>query len=362
MTAKPRAHPIRVMVVDDTSTVRDMLTAIMHTAGDIEVVGTASNGKDAIRIVKRIHPDIVTMDIDMPQMNGMEAIQHIMREAPTRIIVVSGLMHNEVELTFKAIQTGAVTAIRTPKLSDPETCNQLIQTIRLMADVPVVHRWDKKKEHKILQAMPAESLPIDERDFRDISIIGIAASTGGPGAVATILRPLSAHFSIPILVVQHVTKGFATGMANWLNGETKLKVSLAKSGDIPHSGTVLLAPDDQHMSVTANGRVELNQQAPYKSLRPSANYLFHSLARYYGPRALGIILTGMGDDGAEGLKAMRQAGAKTIAQDEQSSVVFGMPREAILIEAAGQVCSLEQIAVILKDIGQPAGKELLIHA
>jgi chemotaxis response regulator CheB len=151
-------------------------------------------------------------------------------------------------------------------------------------------------------------------------------------------------------------------MANWLNGETKLKVSLAKNGDIPRPGTVLLAPDDQHMSITARGNVELNQHPPYKSLRPSANFLFHSLARFFGPRALGIILTGMGDDGAEGLKAMYQAGAKTIAQDEQSSVVYGMPREAVLMEAVGQVCSLEQIASILKEIEQHAGVELRIHA
>jgi two-component system chemotaxis response regulator CheB len=362
MPAKPRLLPIRVVVVDDTSTVRGMLTAIMQAAGDIQVVGTASNGKDAIRIIKRIRPDIVTMDIDMPGMNGLEAIQYIMRESPTRIIVVTGMMQNEVELTFKAIQSGAVTAIHTPRLSDPESCNQLIQSIRLMADVPVVHRWEKNKGQKNLPLTPIMSIPIDEKDYRDINIIGIAASTGGPAAVASILRPLTADFPIPILVVQHVTKGFATGMANWLNGETKLKVSLAKNGDIPRPGTVLLAPDDQHMSITARGNVELNQHPPYKSLRPSANFLFHSLARFFGPRALGIILTGMGDDGAEGLKAMYQAGAKTIAQDEQSSVVYGMPREAVLMEAVGQVCSLEQIASILKEIEQHAGVELRIHA
>jgi two-component system chemotaxis response regulator CheB len=187
-------------------------------------------------------------------------------------------------------------------------------------------------------------------------MIGIAASTGGPGALATVLGPLLADFPVPILVVQHVTRGFDVGLAEWLDGETPLQVRVAGHSDTPQPGTVLLAPDDYHLLMNARGVVKLSKEPPYRGLRPSANYLFRSLARAYGPRAVGVVLTGMGDDGVEGLAALRRAGGLTVAQDKQSCVVYGMPREAAARNAVDRVLSLDQIAVTLNQFARQRRK------
>jgi two-component system chemotaxis response regulator CheB len=183
-------------------------------------------------------------------------------------------------------------------------------------------------------------------------VIGIASSTGGPATLSKILGRLPADFGVPILVVQHVTNGFVAGLAEWLDGVTPLRVSLASHGETPRAGSVLMAPDDYHTRVNAHGIVELYKGIPYKGLRPSANDLFHSLARAYGPQAAGVVLTGMGDDGAEGLLALHRAGGLTLAQDEQSCVVYGMPREAIARDAVDEVLPLDQIAPTLERVTQ----------
>jgi two-component system chemotaxis response regulator CheB len=197
---------------------------------------------------------------------------------------------------------------------------------------------------------------LDVEDQRRVKMVGIASSTGGPGALVRVLGPLPADFPAPILVVQHVTKGFAAGLAEWLDGETSLRVALAGHGDTPQSGTVLLAPDDYHLQVNAQGVLELSKASPYKGLRPSANHLFRSLAHAYGPRAVGVILTGMGDDGVEGLAALHRAGGLTVAQGEESCVVYGMPREAVARRAVDRVLALEQIAVLLNQLAQQQEK------
>jgi len=224
-----------------------------------------------------------------------------------------------------------------------------------MSEVPVVHHRNgrrpeslaRKAEETVTRLFPREA---DHQER--VQMIGIAASTGGPAALATVLGALPADFPVPILVVQHVTRGFVAGLAEWLDGETPLRVGLASHGDIPQPGTVLLAPDDYHMQVNARGVVELCREPPYKGLRPSANYLFRSLARAYGPRAVGIVLTGMGDDGAEGLEMLHQAGGLTVAQDEQSCVVYGMPHEAVARNAVDHVLSLDQIALTLGQLAR----------
>ena len=187
-------------------------------------------------------------------------------------------------------------------------------------------------------------------------MIGVAASTGGPAALAAVLGALPAAFPTPILVVQHVTRGFTAGLAEWLAGQTPLRVALAGHGDTPPPGTVLIAPDDYHLQVNARGVVELCKEPPYRGLRPSANYLFRALAHAYGPRAVGVMLTGMGDDGVEGLAALHQAGGLTLAQDEQSCVVYGMPREARARHAVDRVLPLDQIAAALGLLVQPERK------
>ncbi len=353
---KARTRPIRAVVVDDTTTARELLVAVLQSVEGIHVVGVGATGQEAVRLTKRLRPDVVTMDIVMPHMDGLEATRHIMRHCPTPIVIVTGdLTRAEKDLTFEALRAGALTLVRKPGLADPEACDKLVQTVRLMAKVPVVHHWGRKDEWPSekpgvspvrIAAIPSPPL-IDAGDRRGIAIIGMAASTGGPAALATVLRSLPADFPVPIVVVQHITRGFVSGLAEWLDGETPLRVSLAAHGDVPQPGTVLLALDDYHLQVNGRGVIELCKEPPYKGLRPSANYMFRSLARAYGPRAVGIVLTGMGDDGATGLEALHVAGGLTLAQDEQTCVVYGMPHEAVIRRAIDRVLTPDQIAATL---------------
>ncbi len=349
--------PIRVVVIDDSATVRDALSAILESAPGMQVVGTGANGEDALRLVNRLKPDVVTMDVRMPKMDGLEATRRIMHDMPTRIVIVAdSMVHANADLTFEALKVGALTAVRKPCLCDVETCNQLVQTVRLMADVPVIHHWrqgaDRDRTSKVgptagskAGRLPPDLLPLTRS--ADIRIIGIAASTGGPAALAAVLGAVPSDFPLPVLIVQHVTPGFAPGLAEWLNTQTRLEVRLARHGETPKPGQVLIAPDDYHLQVNLRGMVELVQQPPYKGLRPSANYLFGSLARAFGSKAMGIILTGMGDDGIDGLEALHLTGGLTLAQDEQSCVVYGMPREAAARNAVDRVLPLDQIALTL---------------
>jgi two-component system chemotaxis response regulator CheB len=361
--SKTKPGPIRVVVVDDSPTVRELLVSLLQNAPDIQVVGVAADGEEAVRLTKRLRPDVVTMDVFMPNMDGLEATRRIMRQAPTPIVVVTAtLKRHDVDLAFESLKSGALTAVCKPSLSDTASCDQIVQTVRLMADVPVVHRWGRYEGPSLTlketspataktvpspQARRKSPLP-STKVRRRVEIIGIASSTGGPAALVKVLGKLPASYPAPILVVQHVTRGFTDGLAQWLDGETPLRVRVAAHGDALAPGHVLVAPDDHHMQVNQRGNVKLSQEPPYKGLRPSANFLFNSLAYTHGSKALGIVLTGMGDDGAEGMTALHQAGGLTIAQDEESCIVYGMPREAVARKAVDLVLPLDQISTVLE--------------
>ena len=352
-----RKSPVRIIIVDDSPAVRDLLAALMHNAGDILVVGMGSNGEDAVRLVKRLHPDLITLDMQMPRMDGLEATRQIMRECPTPILILSAVMKQpDSDLTFQALQAGALAVLAKPGLEDEQACAEIIQTIRTMSGVPVIHHWGRKvsgvrepdvagkKDEDVTQAAQ-EAL-----STRQFDIVGIAASTGGPNAVASILELLPPDFPLPILIVQHISAGFAPGLVQWMSTRTRLRVELAAHGDLLQPGIVLMSPDDYHLQVNERGIVELSKAEPYKTLRPSANFLFDSLARVFGPHALGIMLTGMGDDGSNGIEALHNSGGFTIAQDEASSVVYGMPREAVARNAVDRVMPLSKIGPFLNQV------------
>jgi len=338
---------IRIVVADDSQTARELLVALYESAG-IRVVGVGKNGDEVLQLVKKHNPDVVSMDVVMPKMDGMDATRAIMREHPTPIVIVTAsMMRADIDLAFDAMKAGALAAVKKPGLEDPETCEKLIQTIKAMANVSVIRRWSGSAPH----ATKREPISSPSHLEVDVRLIGIASSTGGPGVLASILRPIPKNYPIPILIVQHVTNGFATGLAEWLHEQTSLDVTLAGHGDIPKPGVVLMPPDDYHMQIGRDGAIELTKAPPYKGLRPSANFLFHSMARFYGGGGLGIILTGMGDDGAEGMDAMRKSGAYTIAQDQESCIVYGMPNEAVKRNAVKRVLTPDQIAQYLVELG-----------
>ncbi|MEW5959637.1 MAG: chemotaxis response regulator protein-glutamate methylesterase, partial [Chloroflexota bacterium] len=340
----PTTISIRVLIVEDSPVARELLVSILQSTPGLQVVGTARNGAEAVRLARRLRPDVITMDIHMPEMNGFEATRQIMSEAPCPIVMVSnGLDKYERELTFNALNAGALSVLNKPTMYDPpEVLRSLAVQVKLMSEVKVIRRWgDSAKPASTSQ--PGVEPPALKRNGKSkVQLVVIASSTGGPGVLAQILGQLPADFPAPILIVQHITPGFAAGLATWLNQQTSLEVRLARHADEPRAGQVLIAPDNYHMLVNRMGLIALEQSPPRHGLRPAADVLFNSVTQVYGATAIGVILTGMGSDGAEGLRALRESGAHTIAQDQASCVVFGMPAVAIELGAAEQVLPVQR--------------------
>lgn len=335
---------IRVLIVDDSPTQRLLVRAILERDADLAVVGEARSGEEAVRACPRLQPDLLTMDINMPGMDGYEAIRQIMSESPRPIIVLTSLGSQPlVEISFKALQLGALVALAKPAGLPPEDrdARNLIAQIKLMAEVKVVRRAaGKPPAGSPGLPLRAPALAGPPEIFR-LAVLGI--STGGPPALQVLLNQLTPSFSVPLVIVQHISRGFVTGLAAWLNQTTPLPCKVIEPGDILRPGRVYLAPDDRHVIVKPAGLVWLDASEPVKGHRPAVNLLFQSAARNYGAAAIGVLMTGMGEDGAQGLLAMRQAGAYTLAQDEGSSVVFGMPKAAIDLGAAQEVLPLESL-------------------
>lgn len=344
------SRSIRVLVVDDSPVVRQILVSMLESVPDFQVVGQAEDGEEAIRLTARLRPDVITMDIRMPRVDGLEAISQIMSTTPTPIVVVAASIYEpDRNIAFSAIEAGALTVVEKPQGISPAAYEaareQLVTTIRLMADVQVVTlRPDRrtppvKLDRRVVEDVFGKSAEID--------LIAIAASTGGPGVLREIFRQLPGDLAIPIVVVQHITPGFSQGFAQWLDGETALQVSLAQEGDRLVGGRVLIAPDDTHMTVTPGGVVRLDQTEPLGGQRPSATRLFDSVAHAYGPASIGVVLTGMGEDGVDGLEKLQHVGGHVVAQDEESCVVFGMPKAAIDRQVVDRIMTPGKIASLL---------------
>ncbi|MBF0451500.1 MAG: chemotaxis-specific protein-glutamate methyltransferase CheB [Candidatus Magnetomorum sp.] len=333
---------IRVIIVDDSPTFRLLAKSILESDPDIQVVGEAINGREALRLCERYRPDVITMDIHMPSMDGYEAIQKIMTDMPCPIVVLTGTPGSRNEkIHEKAMKSGALVVLPKPKDIqglDP-AADILISKIKSMSEIKVIRRKMISRP-----VAPRRTNALGSFQKKAIHLLGIGASTGGPPAIQKVLSGLSNQIPFPIVVVQHISKGFVHNLAKWLSASTSFPVNIAEHGHRMIPGNVYIAQDNHQLMVTRDGRICLRQSGPVDGHQPSATVMFESIAKEYGNTGMGILLTGMGCDGASGLKKLADTGAITIAQDEASSVVFGMPKEAIALGAAQKVLPVTEIS------------------
>ena len=341
---------IKVLVVEDSLTAQKILVKILSADSEIEVVAVASSGEEALEKLQHISPDLITMDIHMPGMDGLEVTRKIMETKPVPIVVVSAsCLVEDIERAFQLIEAGALTAIAKPIAigsGDFEaTALRLVQTVKDMAAVKVIKRWPKKeKEKKQDRASEIADNPIPE--IKPYNVIAIGASTGGPQAIETILKNLPSDYPASILMVQHIAPGFLGGMVEWLDNILALHVKVAHDGELLKPGTVYLSPEGKHMGLDKESRIALSSAEPLGGHRPAVAFLFQTLAQNYSD-CLAILLTGMGKDGAAELLELKRRGATTIAQDKESSVIHGMPGAAIALGAHCHILNLESIASLL---------------
>jgi two-component system chemotaxis response regulator CheB len=332
---------IRVLIADGSVVERERMATALRRDSAIDVVGEIARSGSLVDAVKQLRPDVIALGIHLPPAGGFEATKEIMIEAPTPVVVVSdGDDSEQVQASILALRAGALAAVARPLPSHNGEVVSLEQkfvaTVKSMAGVKVVRRWREQARPVIQKSLP--------RVAEQPRIVAIAASTGGPAALQAVLSELPAGFPAPILVVQHIACGFVDGLVTWLNSVCSLKVKLAADGEplVPHM--VYVAPDDQHLGVSGRSRILLSRAAPIGGFRPSATFLYESVARAFGAASAHVILTGMGQDGLPGLRQAHAAGARVVAQDEGTSVVFGMPGAAVEAGIADRIVPLSAVA------------------
>lgn len=341
---------IKVLIVDDSAVMRQLLTHVLGNDPGLQVIGAVEDGEKALAFVKNSRPDVITMDVHMPKMDGFQVTRRIMETTPVPIIILSASWDpDDVENTFKAVEAGAMAVLEKPQgpghPSYETHSRELIQTVKVMSEVKVVRR-----RGQLTPAAPQSSTAVPARQdagWRRKRIIVIGASTGGPLVLRRILSALPADCAAPIVVVQHIAPGFLHGMVDWLRQTVSLPVQVAGNGELLLPGHVYFAPDGAHTGVDAHGRIVLSHEDPDDELRPSVSHLFHSVLQAFAEAVVAVLLTGMGRDGAAELRALKNAGAMTIIQDKDSAVVYGMPGEALRLDAAVQVLTPEEIATVL---------------
>lgn len=403
------AEPIRVLIVEDSPTVSRILSNLIEDDPQLEVAGVAADGAEAIRMTYRLHPNIITMDVNMPRMSGLEATEYIMAHQPTPILVLTAFGKHDLDLSFKMLSAGALEFIEKPDaLELARQGDHLLSRIKLLARIKVItHPRAKNRvfndtslktppDSTITPAPPQVKMPVPipasqrptvkishtpeglnyaapppvtappapskELLNRRFQAVGIAASTGGPPALARLLRELRPDFPVPVFVVQHIPAGFSRGLAEWLGSEIRLKVRQGEEGEKPVPGVVYLPADDRHLTFNKLGRIHLSSQADRFGLRPNADNMFLSMAEVWPGETLAIILTGMGRDGTEGMKKLHELNGYNIAQDEASSVIFGMPKAAIDAGVIHQVMPLSHMAPFLNQLFRSADSAWFPHS
>lgn len=344
------AAEIRVLIVDDSELVQEVLRSIFQSSAELRVVGAAGNGREALELTARLRPDVIVMDINMPELSGLEATEKIMAYHPTPILILTSM--DGAGVAFQALSRGALEVMEKPVLDD-EKCRELIRKVKLSAGVNVVthiagryaaqERPEKIGRPQSAPAATALSPSPAAGGTPPGSVIGIGASTGGPHVLGQILSALPADFPASILVVQHIADGFVPVLVNWLNGSSLIQVKEAEHDEPLVPGVAYIAPSGVHLEL-AGERIALSAAPPLAGHRPSADLLLSSLARQRGPKGMGVILSGMGRDGARGVKEIRNAGGYTIAQNEETCVVFGMPGAAVELDGVNRVLDPREIA------------------
>ena len=340
---------IRVLVVDDSALMRKLIPTILERDSSIEVVGTAMDGSFALKKIEELHPDVVTLDLEMPRMDGIEALRLIMRRAPMPVIVFSTHSKEGAYSTFKALALGAIDFVAKPR--DAAAGHLDAIAVELIEKIKVAKRASGRK---ISASVAVEIKPPQKKSSRATlppsRIVAIGISTGGPNALQYVLSQIPAEFSAAILIVQHMPEGFTEMFAKRLDECCALDVQEARSGDLLLAGRVLICPGNRHMMVRRMPRGDmaiLSDGPPVNGHRPSADVLFRSVAQEFALTSVGVLMTGMGDDGAEGLGAIKAAGGMTVAQSEDTCVVSGMPRAAILKGYANKIVPLESLSAFL---------------
>ena len=343
--------PIKVLLVEDSIVQLACLQRLFNADPSLQLIATAQNGLEALSILETMTPDVIVMDLHMPKMDGVNAIKQIMQTKPLPIIAVSASGSKDMIVnSFNALHAGAVAFTEKPIGCDPQYAvlsARLIQLVKLMAEVKVVKRRPDEPPRKIVKQTPAERMV--HLATKDIQVIAMGVSTGGPIILEKIFTPLGKDFP-PILVVQHIAPGFIQGFCDWLGQISKKPVLLATDYQPIERGHIYLAPDYHQMGLTADKRIRLTPNTTSALICPSVSHLFHSVAVVMKNKAMGVLLTGMGSDGAMELKFMKELGAITIAQDEASSLVFGMARQAITLDAAMHVLNPEEITCVIHEV------------
>lgn len=340
---------IRVLIVEDSLVVRELLKHIIGSDDRFEVVAAVDSAEEGLSRLESLAPDVISLDIRLPGMNGLDATLQIMQRRPTPIVVVAANVDDdELNIAMNALRAGALSVVEKPvgvtNAAFETMARHLCTQLSIMSQVRVVRQGiDRGLRFGTVE------LPPPPRRTGGYSVLGLVSSTGGPQALTQLLTGLGADFPLPILLVQHITASFLDGFVSWLAGVTPFKVRIAQGGEAPEPGTIFVPPADRHMKLVG-GRLVLTDAAPVQSQRPSGTVLLDSMAADVGRDGLGVILTGMGSDGAEGMSRMRQAGAYTIAQDESTSVVYGMPAAAVALKAVNEVLPLPKIAERLREL------------
>ena len=347
---------IRVLLVDDSVTQREIFRRLFTGDDELMIVAEARNGQEAVALAEEYSPDVILMDIHMPDMDGISATREIMSRCPVPIVVASAtLKKRDVDLAMKAYEAGAVSVIEKPEGAVLLHLYKIRSELRrelIAAAQAKVHLLAPAKNSAAssanLHRKTEIPTPTIQREIVSVAAIGICVSTGGPSAILQILANLSRPFAIPILLVQHISRGFEEGFASWLTSTSGHSAAIATQGQ-PLAPGIWLAPAGHHLTLSSPNRLALRPGDPTEIHCPSGNPLFESMGRHLGARAAGMILTGMGDDGASGLLSLRQAGGITIIQDEASCLIWGMPKAAKQLQAAIYELNLTEIAKLLRD-------------